>query len=213
MRTDDLIAMLAQRAEPVEPGAVRRRFALGLGSGLLATALLVALILGVRPDLIEATQLPMFWVKLVFPAALALTALHLARRLGRPGIRPGAAPRVIAALVASVWLLGLLTLLDASPDVRKELIFGDTWVFCLISIPLLSVPVFAATIWAMKGLAPTRLRMAGAAAGLLAGAAAAAVYALHCPEVQAPFVATWYVLGMLIPAAAGALLGPRLLRW
>jgi hypothetical protein len=38
-------------------------------------------------------------------------------------------------------------------------------------------------------------------------------YALYCPEMAAPFVAIWYLLGMLIPAAAGAVLGPLLLRW
>jgi len=75
------------------------------------------------------------------------------------------------------------------------------------------VPVFAATLWAMKGLAPTRPALAGAAAGLLAGAMAALVYALHCPEMEAPFIGVWYVVGMLIPAAAGALLGPLVLRW
>ena len=65
----------------------------------------------------------------------------------------------------------------------------------------------------MKGLAPTRLALAGAAAGLLAGAIGALVYALHCPEMEAPFLGVWYVAGMLIPAAAGALLGPIVLRW
>jgi len=53
----------------------------------------------------------------------------------------------------------------------------------------------------------------GAAAGLLAGAAGALIYALHCPEMDAPFLAIWYLPGMLIPTAAGTLLGPRLLRW
>jgi hypothetical protein len=39
------------------------------------------------------------------------------------------------------------------------------------------------------------------------------VYSLHCPETAAPFVAFWYLLGISIPTAGGALLGPRLLRW
>ena len=66
---------------------------------------------------------------------------------------------------------------------------------------------------ALRELAPTRLRLAGAAAGALAGGAGAAVYALHCPEFGAPFLAVWYVLGMALPVAAGAWLGPRVLRW
>jgi hypothetical protein len=31
--------------------------------------------------------------------------------------------------------------------------------------------------------------------------------------MEALFIGFWYVIGMLIPAAAGALLGPRVLRW
>jgi hypothetical protein len=31
--------------------------------------------------------------------------------------------------------------------------------------------------------------------------------------MEAPFLAIWYLLGMLIPTLLGALLGPRLLRW
>jgi hypothetical protein len=39
------------------------------------------------------------------------------------------------------------------------------------------------------------------------------VYALHCPEVEAPFLAVWYVGGMALPVLAGAALAHRLLRW
>jgi hypothetical protein len=80
-------------------------------------------------------------------------------------------------------------------------------------IALLSIPLFAAAFWAMNAMAPTRLGLAGAASGLVAGAGGALVYALYCTEMAAPFIAVWYLLGMLIPAALGALLGPRLLRW
>jgi RNA polymerase sigma-70 factor (ECF subfamily) len=54
---------------------------------------------------------------------------------------------------------------------------------------------------------------AGAVAGLLSGAVGALIYCLHCPELAAPFIGFWYLLGILIPTAAGALFGPRLLRW
>jgi len=39
------------------------------------------------------------------------------------------------------------------------------------------------------------------------------VYTFHCPELAAPFLGTWYVLGMLIPTALGAIIGPLVLRW
>ena len=65
----------------------------------------------------------------------------------------------------------------------------------------------------MKGFAPTRLALAGAGASLLAGAGGALVLAVHCPEFSVAFFAVWHVLGMLIPTALDAVLGPRVLRW
>ena len=134
-------------------------------------------------------------------------------RLSRPGARLGWVPGALAAPVLAMWLLTAYVLLGAPLPERAELVMGRTWEYCLFDVPLLSVPVLVATLWAMKGLAPTRLALAGGAAGLLAGAIGALVYALHCPEMEAPFIGVWYVAGMLIPAAAGALLGPIVLRW
>ncbi len=93
------------------------------------------------------------------------------------------------------------------------LVWGETWAACLVNVPLLSVPAFIALFMVMKTLAPVRPVAAGGAAGLLAGSLAAIIYSLHCPELTAPFIGLWYLLGMLIPAAAGAAIGPRLLRW
>ncbi|MFL6719029.1 MAG: NrsF family protein [Burkholderiaceae bacterium] len=212
MKTDDLITMLAKGPAPTaQPGT--KRFALALGWGMFGATLLMALLLGVRADLAGALAMPMFWAKLSFPAVAALAALQLARRLARPGLRPGTAPLVLAALLLSSWAGAATTLLAAAPDARAALIFGDTWRTCPFNIALLSLPVFIAMFWAIKGLAPTRPALAGGSAGLTAGAAGAAVYALHCPEMAAPFLGIWYVLGIALPALAGALLGPMALRW
>ncbi len=213
MKTDELINMLAGGAAAVEPNALRRRYATALGWGAFGTTLLMAILLGVRPDLAEATRLPMFWVKLAFPAALLAGALLAVLRLSRPGARLGHAPAAIAAPVLAMWLLAVIVLLRAAPADRDELILGQSAVACPFIVALLSVPLFGAVLWAMKGLAPTRLALAGAMAGLLSGAGGALVYALYCPEMAAPFIGVWYLLGMLIPAVLGALTGPRLLRW
>ena len=213
MRTDELIAMLARDAGPVEPGVPRRRYAVALGWGAFGTTLLMAIVLGVRPDLTEAVRLPMFWVKLAFPGALLAAAILAVLRLSRPGAPLGRMPALLAAPVLAMWLLAAVVLLAAVPADRGELLLGFSAASCPFAIALLSVPLFVAALWAMKGLAPTRLALAGAASGLLAGAGGALVYALYCPEMAAPFIGTWYLLGMLIPTALGALLGPRLLRW
>ena len=213
MRTDDLIAVLAAGISPVDPAQADRRFFLKLGSGAVLALGAVLLFMGPRPDLADAASLPMFWIKLIFPASLALAGLMALRRLSYPGMRLGRAPVAAALPVAVVWVLAAVGLLSAPVGQRLALVLGETWVECPITIALLSVPALALALWATRELAPTRLALAGAAAGLFAGAAAAFAYALHCPETQAPFLAVWYVAGMLIPAAAGALLGRRLLRW
>ena len=213
MKTDDLVAMLATGAGAVAPNAATRRCAAAIGWGVLGAALLMGMLLGVRPDLRAAVLLPMFWVKLAFVACLAAASLLAVLRLSRPGLRLAWVPGALAAPVLAMWTLAVFALMRADPAQRELLLFGDTWASCPFLVAMLSAPAFVAVFGAIRGLAPTRLRLAGAAAGLLSGAAGALVYSLHCPELTAPFVGFWYLLGMLIPTAAGALFGPRLLRW
>jgi hypothetical protein len=125
----------------------------------------------------------------------------------------GRAWLLIAAPVAIIWAIAAIALWRADAPSRLDLVLGDTWQACPLYISFLSIPAFIAVTWAMKGLAPTNLTLAGAASGLLAGSVATTAYALHCPEMEAPFLATWYLLGMLVPTAFGAVLGPKLLRW
>lgn len=213
MRTDDLISLLASNARPVEHGASSRRFRLALGWGLFGSALLLAVGFGVRPDIGEAIHRPLFWVKLLVPIAIASLAYIAADRLGRPGMRLKGVPLYIAGLLLGLWTAAAASLFFTAPELRTQAIFGQTWNSCLCNIPLVSIPVFVASMWAMKGLAPTRPAIAGGAAGLVAGSCGASIYALYCPELALPFIGIWYVLGALIPALAGALIGKRFLRW
>jgi hypothetical protein len=71
----------------------------------------------------------------------------------------------------------------------------------------------AAIVWAVRQSAPTNLVRAGAFAGLAAGGVSAAGYALHCTDDSLPFVALWYGGTIALCTLAGAMLGPRLLRW
>mgnify|MGYP001142658761 CR=1 FL=1 len=156
MKTDELIAILASDAGAVAPRVWQRRYALALGLGVLGAALLMVMLLGVRPDIADAVRLPMFWVKLAFPAALAALALLVAVRLSRPGVALGRLGSVLAAPVLAIWLLAGVSLLGAAPEDRGMLVWGETWAACLVNVPLLSVPAFVGLLWVMKTLAPVR---------------------------------------------------------
>ncbi|HET7837322.1 MAG TPA: DUF1109 domain-containing protein [Variovorax sp.] len=213
MRTDQLVALLAADAAPVRRRAVSRRLGVALAIALPVSAAWMLMAYGVRRDLIEAMFWPMFWVRLLFGAGIAMAAFVVVQRLARPGVRVRGAWLGLAAPVLLIWLLALVALLSAPVEERAALVMGHTWRSCAIDIAVVSLPMFAALLWALKGLAPTRPALAGAAAGALAGGAGAMVYALHCPELAAPYIAVWYVAGIALPVVAGALIGPRLLRW
>ncbi|KKO64727.1 hypothetical protein VM94_01431 [Janthinobacterium sp. KBS0711] len=215
MKTDDLIAMLASGPDvaAAPPPGMRWRAAGTLGAGLLASVALMAMLLGVRPNLEQLALLPDFWIKVGFVICLSLAAWHVSRRLCMPGAATRALPLLLAMPLLLMWALGAIILQEALPGQRAELFWGATWRSCPLLIALLSLPILAAVLRLMRQLAPTRLRLAGAAAGFAAGAMAALVYCLHCPELAASFVGFWYVLGMLAPTAIGAAIGPKVLAW
>ena len=213
MKTDELVTLLVTGSAAVETHVAVRRYLVAVASGLIGAALLMLSLLKVRADLAEAAMLPLFWLKIGFVASLMVASLFATVRLSRPGAQIARLPVAMATPVVLMWVVAALIMYVAEPATRSGLFLGQTWQSCPLLIALLSAPALVALIWAMKGLAPTRPRLAGFAAGLLSGALAALVYCLHCPELAAPFIGFWYLLGMLIPAGAGAWLGETLLRW
>jgi hypothetical protein len=213
MNTEALIRALAENVRPISRHAVGRRLALGIGLGGVLTLGLIFVWLGVRPDLGAAMRGPAFWIKWAYTISLGICALLLVSRLARPEpIR-----------LRWMWLIAVPFLLLAAVGVAEmahvpssdwlSMWLGRSWKKCPWLVLTLSGPIFVGLLWSFRRLAPTRLRLAGAAAGLASGAWAATLYCLHCPEVSAIFVLTWYTLGIAMAAGAGALLGPRLLRW
>lgn len=213
MKTDELISLLASGAGAVQAHAAERRYAKAIGMGMLGALVVMLSVLRVRPDLADAASLPNFWLKIGFVASLFAASLFAALRLSRPGGRTQRIPALLIAPVVVMWAIAAYVLATATPEQRLGLFLGATWRSCPLLIGLLSVPSFISAMWAMRGLAPTRPRFAGFAAGLLSGATAALVYSLHCPEMAVPFVGFWYLTGMMIPAFVGYGIGESQLRW
>jgi hypothetical protein len=213
MNTDSLIEALAQDVTPVPRHAVGRRLLFGLVGGGAVTVLLIGIILGFRSDLGLAMRGFTFWMKWVYTISLGLAAIAMVVRLARPepvslrSFWPVVIPFVLLALVA------IIEMAHVPAGDWLAMWLGQTWKKCPWLVLMLSAPIFVGLLWSFRRLAPTRLRAAGAAAGLAAGAWAATLYCLHCPEVSALFVLTWYTLGIGIAATIGAIVGPRVLRW
>lgn len=213
METDDLIQSLTRDLAPIPRHVVERRIALGMSGGAILTLAAVALMLGLRPDLAVAMHGFAFWMKWTYTISLGLGAIAETIYLSRPDATRA---RWLWLLVIPVGLLAavaLSELMRTPVDGWLPLWLGQSWKQCAIRVVMLSAPIFIGLIWAFRQFAPSRLRLTGAVAGLASGACAATLYGLHCPEVSALFVLTWYTLGMALAALGGAVIGPRLLRW
>ncbi len=212
MRTDDLIAQLASGLEPVKRGSVIRLLMGALVLGLAGSALVMLMVLGPRHHLDAAMAHTGVWTKLAYSFAIAAIGLWLVERAGRPGAGMTRPALMLALPLAAVLLLAARQMSAPGADIPL-LVMGHSSRVCAFNVLIVALPTLAATFWALRRLAPTRLTLAGAGAGLLAGAAGAFVYCFHCNEEAAPFIAIWYTLGIGVTAALGALLGRHVLRW
>nr|WP_250152348.1 DUF1109 domain-containing protein [Ancylobacter radicis] len=206
-----MISLLTEDA----PVRVRldRALGLALGAGVIAALGVLLATVGLRPDLAQAAETIRVMFKIGFTLALALCAGLLLFRVGRPGVAPGGRVRLLAIPLALLVAAVLLELAVLPPARWVECLEGLHASFCLFFIPTVSLAPLAAILWALRASAPADPGLAGAAAGLAAGAIGATVYALHCPDDSPLFLATWYALAILIVTAAGYVLGRRLLRW
>jgi hypothetical protein len=211
MKTDILIDMLARDAGPAPRALVSRRLSPAAAVGLVTSAVGAIAAFGLIPVSLFTTAVP--WIKLAYASALAMAAGWLTGRLSRPAAPTQGARRAVGAVVTGMALIGVASLSLQRPEARLAALLGSSWASCPWSVLLVSLPALAAVLWAVRGLAPTRLRAAGFSAGILAGSLGAFGYALSCPEASPTFVAVWYTLGILLTGGVGAALGQRVLRW
>jgi len=212
MRTDDLVHALAADCCAAQ-SSIGRQFALAIAVGFVISAVAFWVTLGFRPDIATAVFTVRFDLKIVQALLLATTAAALVLRL----VRPGAGTRLRVAVMAATPILLVIAVIAelvlVPADRWRETLVGSNSLVCLTAIPLLSLPLLAALLLALRHGAPTRLGLAGAMAGLVAGGLAASLYATQCTDDSPLFVATWYSIAIGVVTVFGAVLGRYLLRW
>jgi hypothetical protein len=211
MKTEDLVeALVADRATGRKsiPSVLAAALALG---GLISLALF-SVVLGVRGDIAQALATWRFDLKIGLVLLALGSAFSLCLALSRPAPsgRPARRLLPLAAVAALAAALELTALPSASWGTR---LVGSNALICLSAIPLLAVAPLAAVLVALRSGAPASPALAGAAAGLLAAAGGATLYAFHCFDDSPLFVMTWYVMAAIPVVVVGAIAGHWLLRW
>jgi hypothetical protein len=211
MKTDKLIdALVADRLPRGRP--MRWALAAALVAGGLVSLVLFLTTLGVRSDIDVALGTWRFELKVgLVLLALGLTfSLCIVLSRPVPTAHPGRRLLPLAALAVLAVAIELWAMPSASWAGR---LVGSNALVCLIAIPTLAIAPLAAVFAILRSGAPASPALAGGAAGLLAAAIAAALYAFHCFDDSPLFVITWYALAALPVVALGAAAGHRLLRW
>jgi hypothetical protein len=142
---------------------------------------------------------------------LAAGAFRMSVVLSRPEARPSQAWIIVPVVIMAAGIVA--ELYHGPRDGWATRLFGQDPLACFVCVWLLSMPILLAALLALRHGAPSQPRRAGAVAGLFAGAVAAALYTLHCPEDSLLFVAAWHVPAVALVAALGAALGQWMLRW
>lgn len=169
--------------------------------------------LGVQAGVAQGPALVASVLKAGTMMALAMLAIRSLAALAQPGLPPMAVMPGMVRIMAVLVFVALGQMLVAHESGSAQLLFGTSWQSCPWRIAVLSLPLLAGLLWALRQQAPVHLRRAGAVAGLCAGSMAAAFYALACPEQSAAFMLAWYGLGIGAATLVGMAAGPTVLRW
>ncbi|MEX2744508.1 NrsF family protein [Rhizobium mongolense] len=212
MQTNDLINALKADAEKQAMPLGYAWWVAIVAATIIAAGVFFVLI-GPRPDFAVAAHTLRFLFKFIVTLALAVVAFALLRVLSRPGsdVRRAACWLFLVPILLGTAVVAELFVVPS--DQLVTVWWGSNVYVCLTFIPLIGLGPLAVLLAALRHGAPTRPRLAGAVAGLLAGGIAATFYAAHCTDDSPLFVATWYSIAIAGLAALGTILGRRVARW
>jgi len=211
VKTEHLVeALVTDGAAVRKPLPVALVLALVLGG--VVSLLIFLLDLGVRADIGPALATWRFDLKIGMVLVTLLLAFGLCLECSRPDL-PGRPVRRLLPLATMAILAVAIELVTVPEATWGTRLVGSNSMICLPAIPLLSIAPLIAVLAILRRGAPASPTLAGAAAGLLAAASGATLYALHCFDDSPLFVVTWYSLATVPIVLVGALVGRRVLRW
>ena len=213
MKTDDLIAMLSTDVDHVNHREPVRMIGGAVVIGVVLAVTTVVVFLGRRPDLVIPGAWLFLTLKLLFGIGVLVPASVFLIKLARPGGEHKTRFSLLIIPFAIIISFAVISLAFTPSSHWREVVIGNQWVECLLSIPIIAIAPFAMIVLVVRQTAPTDLTLAGALTGVVAGTVSAIGYALHCTDDTLPFIAAWYGGTIALCAITGAILGPRLLRW
>jgi hypothetical protein len=208
--TDDLIRRLARDPLPPAGPSLEARLRIAAVAGAASAAAAVLALFGVRADLGAVIFTAPIALKFVLGTAVAVAAFRMTLRLARPGA--GALCRLSVAVLgiaAALCLAAFVSLASGRAAIPPLAVFE----VCSASIALLGLLPLVLALSALRVGAATCPGLAGAAAGVLAGAIAVVAYAVVCPLDDPQMVVLAYTAGVAVLSVGGVAVGRTVLAW
>lgn len=210
--TNALIDELVGDLAPVQP----LRFSSGLGfalAGLGVTVTVVALLFGVRPDVVSGSFDPVFVLAsglfLLLGLASSVTVIVMSR------------PRVGSDHGGWRWAAAMTALLPFAAVVSgigrgKAAVSGSAisdGINCLMMGSGLALVTFVVLVWWLRRGAPTSPERAGLLTGIAAGSFGIFAFSFHCAYSDIVHIGVWHSLVVVVSAILGRIAVPKLVRW
>lgn len=179
----------------------------------LATIALVAITMGLRPDILSGRIDPLFLIANGLLVVLGAAAASTAVTMASPQVGNNHGGWRWAAATAALLPLTVLALLATGNMVAPDRWMSSSDLDCLVhGLGFGTIAAAALTWWVRRG-APASPARAGLLIGVASGSIGMLGFALHCPLQSLYHVGIWHAAPVLVAAFAGRLAGPFLLRW
>jgi hypothetical protein len=210
--TNSLIADLVDDLRPVRPLKLSRGLTIA-AAGAGVTLGVVALLFGIRPDVVSGRFDPVFLLSAGLFLMLGVAASVTVIVMSRPQVGTDHGGWLWAAAMAA--LLPLTALVMGLADGPRALAQSspDQGMGCLMVGSALALITGAALTWWLRRGAPTSPERAGLLTGIAAGSFGIFAFSFHCPYSDIYHIGLWHSLVVVAGAVVGRLVVPRLVRW
>lgn len=210
--TNSLIADLVGSLEPVRP----LRLSSGLGfalAGLGVTLSVVALLFGIRPDVMVGSFDPVFVLATGLFLLLGLASSVTVIVMSRPSVGSDHGGWLwAAAMTALLPLTAVITGLGRGSKVLSTAA-AESGLDCMLAGSALGSLTFVVLVWWLRRGAPTSPERAGLLTGVAAGSFGIFAFSFHCAYNDIVHIGVWHSLVVVVGGLLGRIVVPRLIRW
>jgi len=192
---------ISQNLKPIRPLASSRILLLGCAINFLSVVAVGALLLGINGwGALNVAQ------RIVLFVTLSVSAFSLAMSMVSQMV-PGSRHVISPAVVIVAIPVALMMVIEATFRFQREPAFLATGMMCMKNGLKYSIPGGFLLWLILRRGAVLYPKLAGAAAGGLAGLTGLSVLEVNCPNLNALHIVVWHVGVVVIGCVGGALLG------